>query len=78
MDSDAEVSADSLVNRTCFDRGLTVDGVCDGTVRFGLVELGIGCCENVARFGDVGLEKESDVNAVCSSTGLFTYISTCC
>lgn len=72
VDSDAVVSADSLVSLACFDRGVAVECVCDGTIRLGL--LGVRC-ENVGRLSDAWSEKNSDVNASGSTAGLFSYVS---
>lgn len=70
VDSDAVVRADSLVNLACFDGGAAVERVCDGTIRFGLLRLGRGSCENVARLGDGWSEKYSEVKASSSAAGL--------
>jgi hypothetical protein len=44
VDTDGELRAESLPNLACFDGGAD-EGVCAGTVRFGLWELGAGCGE---------------------------------
>lgn len=67
VDPDADVKTESLANLACFARGVTLGRVDDGTVRFGLLGLGRGCCVDVLRLGDGGSEAGSDVQA----TGLF-------
>lgn len=65
--SDAEVRADSLTRRACFDGGAVGNDGCPGTLRLGLLGLGVRCCKFVSRTADAC----SAVKAGRSGDGLF-------